>query len=644
MKVIRGILAAVALLAVAAVVLVVALPGEKIAKLAADQVKAQTGRELAFEGEVGISWFPVLGVRTEAVTFANAAWSEQGPMFQAESAVIGVDVMAAMGGDIRIKTVELVAPDVILEVAQDGRANWELEAGRGAASAEPTEPAAEASSTEASSALSRITLERLVLSEARVRYVENGALVQDIAGLALELRWPEVTAPAQFSVSAAPFGEEIAAEATVTDPLRLFRGANTRVSLALNAAGGRAGFEGQFGLAPEASGRLEVEASDGAAFLAALGAGGIDGPLAASGDVTLTRERLFSLRGGSLEALGNALTLQADVDLNGVRPKVAAQVATRRLQLAGSAQPAETTSAGGGAETGGWSKDPIDASALNFVDGTISFAAEEMDLGGIVLGKTRATVEIENARAVATINEMAAFGGTVQGTFVANNRNGLSVRGDLTAAQIGLKPFLSATADIDRFTGSADARGTFLSSGNTLDALMNAMSGEGNLSVGRGTIDGIDLDRLLRGDVTGGTTVFDNMAASWTISEGVLSNQDLVMGLPRLAATGAGTVGLGLQTIDYLFTPQVRGQDGPALMVPVKIRGSWHNPSIVPDLEAAIKSGFQADLDAIEDSVKEAVQGELGLQAEEGQSTEDAIKDKLENEAKKGLLNLLGGN
>lgn len=640
MKVIKGILAAAVLLVIAAVVLVVALPGEKIAKLAADQVKAQTGRELVFEGDVGISWFPVLGVRTEGVRFANADWSSQGPMFQAESAVIGVDVMAAIGGDIRIKTVELVAPDVVLEMGEDGRANWDLSTG-GTAAATDSGTTASGSSE---SAINSVTVERLQLTDARVRYLEAGAVIQDIDGLSLEMLWPDVSGAAELKVQAAPFGAKIAADATVAEPLGLIGGGLSRVSLTLSAADGTAAFEGQLGLAPEASGRLEVSAPDGAAFLAAFGAGGVEGPFAISGDVTFTRERLFSLRGGAVEALGNALTVQADVNLNGARPKVTAQVATARLQLGGGAETEAGGSSGGGSETGGWSKTPIDASALGFVDGTISFAAEAMELGGIALGKTRATVEIDRSRAVATISEMAAFDGTLQGTFVANNRNGLSVRGDLTAARIGLKSLLSSTADIDKLTGAADARATFLSSGSSVDALMNAMSGEGNLSIGRGTIEGIDLDQLLRGDVTGGTTVFDNMAASWTIKDGVLSNNDLIMGLPRLQATGQGTVGLGLQTIDYLFTPQIRGNDGPALMVPVKIRGSWQNPSIVPDLEAAIKSGFGADLDAIEDSVKEAVQGELGLTPEEGQSTEDALKKKLEKEAKRGLLNLLGGD
>ena len=85
MKIVRGLVVAVALLVVGLVVLLVALPGEKIAKLAADQVKALTGRELTFDGKVGISWYPVLGVSAEKVSFGNAPWWNQSPTYSANA-------------------------------------------------------------------------------------------------------------------------------------------------------------------------------------------------------------------------------------------------------------------------------------------------------------------------------------------------------------------------------------------------------------------------------------------------------------------------------------------------------------------------------------------------------------------------------
>ncbi|SMP14622.1 AsmA family protein [Shimia sagamensis] len=648
MKVIRGLVAAVLILAIGAVVLIVALPGEKIAKLAADQVKAMTGRELTFEGKVGISWYPVLGVTTEKVSFGNAAWSERGPMFTADKAVIGVDVMAAIGGNIRVKNVELVAPDVLLEKTADGRVNWDLSAGGVSTGAQSSGAPSSGEATPepaptAETGLENFALERLVIRDAQVRYIEHGAARQELSGVSLQMAWPGVDKAADLTVKVSPFGAPLTVDATIAAPLEMMAGGVSPVELALQAGGGTATFSGRAGIAPEASGKLNVTAPDAAVFLAALGAGGLEGPLAVAGDVTLTRTGVVSVRGGQVSAMGNDLSVQADVNLNGPRPKVAAQVATQTLRFV-----SEDGEGGGAANDNaapvGWSKAPIDASALALVDGTISFAAEAMDLNGITFGKTRATVEIDRARAVATLQEMQAYEGAVSGTFVANNRSGFSVRGDLKVAQIALQPFLAATADLDRFTGKADFESRFLSSGASLDALMNNMSGDGRVEVGRGTIEGMDLDKLLRGDVTGGTTVFNSMVATWTIADGVLTNNDLLMSLSRLAATGKGTVGLGLRTIDYVFSPQLRGPDGPSLIVPVKITGSWSNPSIVPDLEKALKRSFDKEIKAAEDEAKQKLEKELGLEKQEGQSTEDAIKDKLEKEALRGLQNLLGGN
>ncbi len=648
MKLLRGLVAAVLILAIGAVVLIVALPGEKIAKLAADQVKAMTGRTLSFEGKVGISWYPVLGVTTEKVSFGNAAWSERGPMFTAEKAVIGVDVMAAIGGDIRVKNVELVAPDVLLEKTADGRVNWDLSGGAAEAGgqtevAPSSGEAASSSAPEAGSGFESFALERLVITNAQVRYIEHGGARQELSGVSLQMAWPGADKAADILIEASPFGGPVKVDATIAAPLEMISGGLSAVDLSLAAGGGTANFSGRAGIAPEASGKLDVAAADAAAFLAALGAGGLEGPLAVQGDVTLTRDGVVSVRSGQVAALGNELSVQADVNLNGARPKVAAQVATQTLRFVSA-----ETEGGGAANDGGapvgWSKTPIDASALGLVDGTVSFAAEAMDLNDITFGKTRATVKIDRSRAVATLQEMMAYEGAVTGTFVANNRSGFSVRGDLNVSQISLQPFLAATADLDKFTGKADFESRFLSSGESLDALMNNMSGDGSVEIGRGTIEGMDLDKLLRGDVTGGTTVFNSMVATWTIADGVLTNNDLLMSLSKLAATGKGTVGLGLRTIDYVFSPQLRGPDGPSLIVPVKIVGSWSNPSIVPDLEKALKRSFDKEIKAVEDEAKQKLEKELGLDKQEGQSTEDAVKDKLEKEALRGLQNLLGGN
>jgi AsmA protein len=159
-------------------------------------------------------------------------------------------------------------------------------------------------------------------------------------------------------------------------------------------------------------------------------------------------------------------------------------------------------------------------------------------------------------------------------------------------------------------------------------------------------ISGIDLDRLMRsGDVTGGTTVFDEMSASFSMDEGNLYNRDLTMRLPMARAEGTGRVGLGARDIDYLFTPVLlEGDTTRGLAIPVRIRGAWADPRITPDLEKALDLNLREERQELEDKVEKRVDRELrerlGVSRDDGKSIEDAIRDEVEDRALKSLRNL----
>ena len=106
---------------------------------------------------------------------------------------------------------------------------------------------------------------------------------------------------------------------------------------------------------------------------------------------------------------------------------------------------------------------------------------------------------------------------------------------------------------------------------------------------------------------------------------------------------------MGARDIDYLFTPvALRANSGQGIAVPVRIQGPWSNPSIRPDLSKVIEAAADAELKKLEDDAKqkvfEKVGGELDTTITDSDQIEDAIKNKLEEEAKKGLLKLLGAD
>ncbi|MCP9480369.1 AsmA family protein [Shimia sp. CNT1-13L.2] len=637
MRLIRILLMVVVVVVLGLVALVVLLPGEKIAKIAADQVKAQTGRELSFDGKVGLSWYPVLGVSTGAVTLGNADWSDAGPMFRAESAAIGVDAMSLIGGDIRITKIEAVRPEVLLEVAKDGRANWELF---------PESDAATETSASGESGLGGLVLESLNIRDAKLRYVDHGGESFEISDVDAALRWLGKGKPAEVDLTLRPAGDEVSLNAVVSDLEGLLGGAVTNVQAKVRAAGASVDFDGRAALDPQVAGMLDANVPDPDALMTALGRApsGVAGPAAVKGEITLTKEGQFSLRNGSITAFGNSLTAQADVFTSGPRPVVNAQFSAGGLNLV----PLMGSGGESAPSAARWSKDPIDASALGLIDGEIGLSAESIDLGSAKLGKTRAIVAIKNSRAVVTLREAHIYDGVASGKVVANNRKGFSARADVSIAGLELQKLLSETAGVTRLSGKGKADISVLASGKSMHALMNSLDGSGSVDVGQGKISGIDLDRLLRGQPGGGTTVFDALSGSFVIKKGILSNDDLLLSLPSVIAKGAGTVGIGLRNIDYLFTPQLRSETDDGLAVPVEIKGSWDNPQFIPRLDKALGRDVDLEIDKVTDKakseVKQKLEEKLGVQSGEEQSVEDALKQKLEDKAVDKLKNLLGGN
>ncbi|MEM9639292.1 MAG: AsmA-like C-terminal region-containing protein, partial [Pseudomonadota bacterium] len=279
-------------------------------------------------------------------------------------------------------------------------------------------------------------------------------------------------------------------------------------------------------------------------------------------------------------------------------------------------------------------------SGLAAFNGEIVLTAQSIDLGQFMLGATRALLRNERSRMVFELRDVVAYGGNLSGEFVVNNRSGLSVGGSLAAQAIQMQPLLTDAAGLNRLTGQGDARLSFLGSGSSVDAIMRSLSGDGSVQIGRGTIQGIDLDRLMRsGDTSGGTTVFDSLGGTWTIAAGVLSNSDLLLQLKNYRASGEGDVGLGAQTIDYTFTPvALRANSGQGVSIPVRFTGPWSDISIRPDLEAAFEAEIDEKRDELENRAKEKLNERLGISGQEGQSTEDVLKDKVRDKLLRKLF------
>jgi AsmA protein len=304
------------------------------------------------------------------------------------------------------------------------------------------------------------------------------------------------------------------------------------------------------------------------------------------------------------------------------------------------------------------------------MDAEIGLSAPSIDLGVLKLGETRALVTVERARAVIDIRQMAAYGGRITGDFVVNGRGGLSVGGRLTLAGLETQPLLTDLAGWDRLISTGDVELEFLGVGNSIAEIMAGLKGEGTLELGRGELRGLDIGGMLRtldaGYVgEGQKTIFDGLAGTFTITGGVLSNSDLKLVAPYLTASGAGEIGLGKRTLNYRIRPTaMAAEDGTGgVMVPLLITGPWADPSFRLDLESIAREKMEAEAKAAAERAKAAaaeaearareeltrrLEEELGVEVAPDESLGDAAvrgaREALEDEARKALEDILGGN
>ena len=652
MKWIGRIVGAFLLIVMVAIVSLFFLPADRIARIAAEQIRTQTGRDVKITGDVSMTLWPVLGVSAGGLEVGNADWARQGAMLNAQNVAIGIDASALLTGEIKITNIEAASPTIRLESRKDGRASWVFTNATGDAAIET-----EVSPDRAPQAFS---LQRLSVTDATLIYDAEGSDSVSYSGVDLALDWPERLGAADIRATLRPAGADVGVVARIDGFAGFIAGQVQPVVAEITTAGGVLSLNGRASTAGDVAGRMGLKLSDTDKFLRSLGLGGADLPrglgrsVDMTADVTLTSDRRLSLRGLEADLGGNTVTGAADVSLNGT-PQINAQLSAGDLDLTGATQ---GDAAGGGASTpaavgSGWSKTRIDASGLSAFNGAIALTASSVDLGSFKLGKTRALVKNERSRAVFELREIQAYNGTVSGEFVMNNRGGLSVGGKIFASNISVQGVLRDALAMERLTGTGDAELSFLSSGSSVDAIMRGLSGKGAVRLGKGTIQGLDLNTLMgSGKGDGGTTVFDSLGATFTIAAGNLRNDDLLFTLPNYEARGKGRVGLGAQDIDYLFTPTaLRANSGKGIAIPVSVKGPWSNPRIKPDLEAAINLNFAEEKAKLEqkakdlekqakDRAQQKLEEKLGVVTQEGQSVEEAVKDKLEDKLKSELFKL----
>jgi uncharacterized protein involved in outer membrane biogenesis len=246
--------------------------GEK-GRLAA-LVKAQTGRDLEIAGDVSLRLLPTPAFSARQVTLANLEGGSDAAMVRLEELEISIGLLPLLRGELLVNSVTLVKPEVLLEVLQDGRANWqfaEIQADS-ASSSGVAEPGPAAAAT-----VQPIRIDSFLIEDGRLRYRDARSGREEIvSGLDAELAAESLAGPFAASGAATYEGVPVAFDFNMG---RLVEGGATAASFSLRLpqAGASGTFVGALSRHQDLRtlrGRLQAEGGDLARVIAVLPLGG----------------------------------------------------------------------------------------------------------------------------------------------------------------------------------------------------------------------------------------------------------------------------------------------------------------------------------------------------------------------------------
>jgi len=451
--------------------------------------------------------------------------------------------------------------------------------------------------------------------------VGGDATANSVEKVDLTARFDSLSSPVSLDGALTWRGERFTVSGSA-DARALLDGKDTQVQIKATSKGLNVAFAGIASSEGFGTGKVALSTPSLRKLLAWIGqpmeAGGgletfsIDGTVSLDADKFTFDKTAFTLDKSS--GLGTGEVVFAG------KPKVKAGLAMKVLDvtpyLAASGATGSKSGGGGGGGSGnggGAGGDTsIDFSGLSAIDADLNLKADGIIADNIKIGPSALTVKLAGGKLDANLSEMTLYSGSGTGTVAIDGAAATpSAAASFRLKDVSALPFLTDAIGFSRVEGSGSFAFDLKAAGKTQAALMKSLSGQGSMSVANGAILGIDIPHMLQSlsvntllgwQPSKDRTEFDKIDATFTVTNGILVNKDLVISGPLFALNGAGQIDIPNQTVSYRINPQVAtsGKKGELenFAVPVRIEGPLDKPKIYPEIQGILDNP-QAALDQL---------------------------------------------
>ena len=180
--------------------------------------------------------------------------------------------------------------------------------------------------------------------------------------------------------------------------------------------------------------------------------------------------------------------------------------------------------------------------------------------------------------------ELRIFGGRIRGAVILRGDGPPAMAGEITFERISSASFGKALGIGEQFEGDASGDLRFSATSRTWSTILLAVNAEGNFTMSRGSLGGIDLPEAARRVSTvpatlGGATRFEQLSGVIGLTPDRYRFSRLVLSAGTMLSTGQIEVSRDLQLRGRMDV-QMRGRDDHSAL-PVSISGSLKTPLLV---------------------------------------------------------------
>jgi AsmA protein len=610
-------------------------------------VEAGTGRDLTIAGDVGVSFWPVLGLRAENASVANVAGGRASSFITAREIHIGVEIRPLFDRRVIVRRLVLDEPRIAMEIDAEGRPNWILTPERPQPSPEPapTAPPEAVPPSQAPVDVSQTSLREVRISNGEVSYFDARSATGWVLGdVDLTSAMSSLDDPVTIAGSVVYAERPITLEIEMGRPNALIRGQRMPFKLKLEselldfdfngemvaasgevaglaqtsgpdlrelAAWAGAPLQPGVGLEPFAvTGRVEI----GGGRYAFSNAGFALDRVRGRGDFELTRSHGKPYLSGRLELF--------DFDLNPylsgsepaalpegapvIAPATADDAPSPTAEIAAVAAPPRTVDVQSGP-----SDARVDFSGLRTLNADLELITGAVLIQHMRIDRARLNLVLNDGYMAATLHELALYGGSGHGRIEIDAREPETrFVQDLVFSNLDARSFLSDAVNFSNIEGRAELSWSLATRGATQSALIAGADGRIHLEVVSGTLHGVDMGGVsrtirnaLRGELIApeAQTAFHGFSGTFVIGDGVLASDNINFTTPDMRIPGLAVIDLPQRRIDARFAPRSTGS---FIVFPFAARGGFGDIEYSSDIGDRAQREIRARIAAVRSAAR----------------------------------------